>query len=157
MLDPTSVPPGSAPPSTSSGQPADNSVQPKSRPTSLARYGVAVGVVVIAFLLRWALFGYLDNRLPFAFFLPAAMIAAWYGGMGPGLLAAGAGLLLGDFFFLPPHNALGPLGDAERTVITVYAITSTLAVMLMESLQVKIRRLERALKKDRSGDPGTAG
>lgn len=108
-------------------------------------------------MLRWALFGHLDNRLPFAFFLPAAMVAAWYGGMGPGMLAAVAGLLLGDFFFLPPHNAFGPMGDAERTAITVYAITSMLAVMLIESLHRRIRRLERALKKDRAGRQDTAG
>ena len=131
-------------------------MRPKPRPAGLARYGAAVGVVAAAFLLRWALFGHLDNRLPFAFFLPAAMIAAWYGGMGPGLLAAGAGLLLGDFFFLPPHTALGPLGDAERTVITVYAITSTLAVMLIESLHIRIRRLERKLKKLHPGNQDTA-
>ena len=157
MLDPTSSPPGSAASPASSGEPADNSVRPKPRPAGVVRYGVAVGLVVVAFMLRWVLFGHLDNRLPFAFFLPAAMVAAWYGGMGPGLLAAGAGLLLGDFVFLPSHSAFGPLGDAERTVITVYAITSTLAVMLIESLHVRIRRLERALKKDSAGHQDTAG
>lgn len=157
MLDPSPFSPGSAPSSAASGQPADNSVRPIPRPAALVRYGVAVGVVAAAFLLRWVLFGHLDNRLPFAFFLPAAMIAAWYGGMGPGLLAAVAGLLLGDFFFLPPHDAFGPMGDAERTVITVYGITSTLAVMLIESLHIRIRRLERALKKDRAERQDTAG
>ena len=149
MLGPTLFSPGPAAPPASSSQPADNSARPKSRPARLVRYAVAVGVVAVAFVLRWTLFGHLDNRLPFSFFLPATMIAAWYGGMGPGLLAAAGGLLLGDFFFLPPHDAFGPLGDPERTAITVYAITSTLAVMLMESLHAKIRRLECALQDER--------
>jgi two-component system sensor histidine kinase/response regulator len=150
MTDPASVSPSATPSSASGGQPAATS------PTALARYGVAVGVVVLAFVLRWGLFGHLDNRLPFTFFLPAAMIAAWYGGMGPGLLAAGAGLLLGDLFFLPPHSALGPLGDVERTSITVYALTSTLAVMLIESLHMRIRRLERMWKQRQAAAPDKA-
>ena len=110
------------------------------------RYGVAVGVVALAFLLRFAIFGQLDNRLPFAFFLSAAMFAAWYGGLGPGLLAAASGLLLGDYFFLPPHHAWGPLAEAERTLVTVYALTSTLVALLMEDLHSRIRRLKRLLK-----------
>ncbi len=156
MLEPPSFSPSSAPSPVSGGQPAGGWTQLKPRPTRLTRYGAAVMLVLVAFVLRLVLFGHLDNRLPFAFFLPAAMIAAWYGGMGPGLLAAAAGLLLGDFFFLPPHDAFGPLGDAERTAITVYSISSTLAVMLMESLHVKIRRLERELKKGRAGDQDPA-
>ena len=42
--------------------------------------------------------------LPFGFFLPATMVAAWYGGFGPGLLAAFLGLLRGDYFFLPSQS-----------------------------------------------------
>jgi two-component system, sensor histidine kinase and response regulator len=123
-------------------------------PTRVMAYGAALGGVALAFLLRWTIYGSLDTRLPFAFFLPAAMAAAWYGGLGPGLLAAGLGLLLGDYFFLPPHVAWGPLGEAERTAITIYALTSTLSVVLFDNLHVRIRRLECELRKrdSRSGD-----
>lgn len=120
--------------------------------TRLARYGMAVAVVTIVFLLRYALAADLGNRLPFAFFLPAAMLAAWFGGMGPGFLAAITGLLLGDYFFLPPHQAWGPLGDAERLALSVYAITSTIAVVLMESLHSRIRSLECALRQRPAGE-----
>ncbi len=119
------------------------------RPVAMS-YAVAVAAVVAAFLLRWALFGILDTRLPFAFFLPAAMVAAWYGGFGPGLLAAGAGLLLGDYFFLPPHNAWGPLSEADRTALTIYALTSTFAVMLFDNLHLRIRKLECELNRRES-------
>lgn len=125
-------------------------------PTRLARYGAAVGVILIAFLLRLALFEDLDNRLPFAFFLPATMIAAWYGGLGPGVLTVAAGLLLGDYFFLPPHNALGPLGNAERTAIVSYGISSTLAVFLMENLHSRIRALECVLREQLAGAQRTS-
>jgi K+-sensing histidine kinase KdpD len=123
----------------------------------LERYGVAVALVLFAFGLRWVLFGHLDTRLPFAFFLVAVMIAAWYGGLGPGLLAAAGGLLVGDYFFLPQHGAYAALSEAERAVITLYAINSALIVLLMESLHSKIRRLESALKDAHRDDLRASG
>ena len=120
-------------------------------------YGIAAAGVCVAFMLRWAIYGSLDTRLPFSFFLPATMVAAWYGGLGPGLLAAGMGLLLGDYFFLPPHVAWGPLGEAERTAITIYALTSTLSVVLFDNLHVRIRRLECELRKRDTRSDDTAG
>ena len=122
------------------------------RPTRLMRYGIAVFLVLLAFALRWAIFGHLDHRLPFTFFLVAVMVAAWYGGLGPGMLAAAAGLLLGDYFFLPQHGAYAQLSDAARTAITLYAINSTLIVVLMEALHARIRRLEAALEKKVAGN-----
>lgn len=150
MLDPRGLSPPPATP-TSASERAFTGADARAS-TVAKRYGFAVGVVILAFLLRLVLYGDLDYRLPFAFFLPAAMIAAWYGGFGPGLLAAVAGLLLGDYFFLTPHKAFFPLGLAERTAIAVYSITSTLAVILMENLHGRIRNLECELKK-RGVDP----
>jgi hypothetical protein len=60
-------------------------------------------------------------------------------------LATAAGLLLGDYFFLADHQALGPVGEAERMAIGMYAVTTTLCVMLFEHLHNRIRRLEHAL------------
>lgn len=126
-------------------------------PSRAMGYGAAIVAVGLAFVLRWAIYGSLDTRLPFAFFLPAAMAAAWYGGLGPGLLAAGLGLLLGDYFFLPPHVAWGPLGEAERTAITIYALTCTLCVVLFDNMHVRIRRLECELRKRDLRPDDTAG
>jgi K+-sensing histidine kinase KdpD len=131
---------------------------PFQRPAT-ARYGVAVGVVILAFALRYWIFGTLEHRFPFIFFVPAAMIAAWYGGMAPGLLATVAGLMLGDYFFLTDHQALGPVRESERISIGLYAVTTTLCVMLFENLHNRIRRLEHALERARhhphTPHPGT--
>jgi len=59
-------------------------------PSHLKRYAVAIAAVAVAFAIRYGIYGTLDNRLPFAFFTSATLIAAWYGGLGPGLLAAPA-------------------------------------------------------------------
>jgi len=121
---------------------------PFQRPLA-ARYGVAVGMVVLAFALRYWIFGTQDHRFPFIFFVPAAMVAAWYGGMGSGLLATAAGIMLGDYFFLSEHEALGVVRENERLAIGLYAVTTTLCVMLFENLHNHIRRLGHALDRAR--------
>ncbi len=105
------------------------------------RYGVACGVVLAAFLLRLTLFGHLDTRLPFSFFLLAVMVVAWYGGLGPGLFATAAGLLLGGYFFLP-RTATGTMGEAERTAILIFVINATLVSFLLDNLHARIKKLE---------------
>jgi len=135
---------------------------PFQRPVT-ARYGVAIAMVILAFVLRYWLFGTQDYRFPFIFFVPAAMIATWYGGMAPGLLATAAGLMLGDYFFLSSHEALGPVREIERVSIGMYAVTTMLCVMLFEDLHNRIRRLEHALERARHhrqlphGDSSTPG
>jgi K+-sensing histidine kinase KdpD len=109
------------------------------------RYGVAIAMVILAFGLRYWLYGTQDHRFPFLFFVPAAIIAAWYGGMAPGLLATAAGLVLGDYFFLSEHEAMGAVRENERIGIGLYALTTTLCVILFENLHNRIRRLEHAL------------
>lgn len=115
------------------------------RRSFVARFGGALGVVALAFALRYWMFGTQDNRFPFLFFVPAAMIATWYGGMAPGLLAAVAGLMLGDYFFLSEHEALGPVRENERLAIGLYAVTTTLCVLLIENLHTRFQRTEHAL------------
>ena len=148
------APKTAAPPAT--GGNVQQAVPPASGRKRYNGYAVAVMLVAVAFALRFWLYGGLNNRLPFAFFLPAAMIAAWYGGLGPGMLAAAAGLLLGDYFFLPPHQSLGPLGETERTSVGIYAGTSTLAVYLIGNLQNRVRNLECELGKRAAADPSSA-
>lgn len=116
-------------------------------PSNFQRYAVAVAAVAVAFVLRYEIYGTLDHRLPFAFFLPATIIAAWYGGLGPGLLAALAGLLLGDYFFLPPHESGAPMGEAERTAIGLYAMNTALLVVLFWHLHAKLQESDDELNR----------
>jgi K+-sensing histidine kinase KdpD len=123
-------------------------------PTHLQRYAVAIGAVAIAFTLRYWLYGTLDHRLPFTFFLPATIIAAWFGGLGPGLLAAAAGLLLGDYFFLPPHETGSHMSEAVRTGIVLYAMNTALIVLLFWHLHSRLQEREDELRKMKGEGPG---
>ena len=118
----------------------------KRQKTAYEKYAVAIAVVAVAFALRYALNDTLGNRIPFAFFTLATLFAAWYGGLGPGMLAAASGLVLADFFFLPPHSTEG-LGETERTGIGIYAMTNTLIVVLFWNLHTKLRDAEYELRK----------
>lgn len=121
-------------------------------PRHWQRYAVAIGVVALAFVLRYTLYGTLDHRLPFSFFIPATIIAAWFGGLGPGMLAAVAGLLLGDYFFLPPHEAGSQMTEAVRTAIGLYAMNTTLIVLLFWHLHARLQEREDELRKIEGGD-----
>ena len=124
------------------------------RPTVVQRYAVAIVAVALAFGLRYGIYGTLDHRIPFGFFTTSTLIAAWYGGLGPGMLAALTGLLLGDHFFLPPHQSdSGTLGEPERTAIGSYAMTTTLIVVLFWRLHSRLREVEDELQKMQDGQP----
>ena len=84
-------------------------------------------------------------------FLFGVMVAAWYGGLGPGLFVAVAGLLLGGYFFLPRTGSTVVMGDAERTTILVYVINATLVSFLMDNLHARIKKF--TVDKTKSNPP----
>ena len=55
------------------------------------RYGVALAGVGLAVVIRTALDPYLGDAIPYPPFFGAVVLAAWFGGFGPGLLGAAAG------------------------------------------------------------------
>ena len=68
-----------------------------------SRYGLAVSSVAVALLL--VLLPPTDLLFSPVFFL-AIMVSAWFGGIGPGLLAALLSTSAIDYFFLPPFYSL---------------------------------------------------
>jgi two-component system sensor kinase FixL len=67
-------------------------------PDSVVRYGVAPAAIALAFAARYLLTPILQDDAPYLFFVPAVLVAAGVGGLGPGLLATALGALLGLFF-----------------------------------------------------------
>jgi PAS domain S-box-containing protein len=66
---------------------------PFARAPFAARYGAAIALAVVAFGLTLAL-GRLLEHAPLALFFGAVALAAWYGGFGPGILAASVAIAL---------------------------------------------------------------
>ena len=85
------------------------------RPRSpLVRYGVALGVATVAAVLAVALERTFDPHVP-DLLLAGVVVAAWYGGFGPGLLAAATALGLHAAGLAVTGGALPPRTLASRT------------------------------------------
>src|SRR5262249_3741037 len=84
---------------------------------NLKKYGLALVSVLAAFAARYVLEPTLGAVAPLVLFSLAVTVSAWYGGLGPGLVATFASGLLGDYFFIQPlhtfmlstHNPAGPV------------------------------------------------
>ncbi len=84
-------------------------------------------------LLRWLLAPLLGAQLPFTTLVVGVLIAAWYGGLGPALLATGLSALLGFFLFIPPTYTLQFAGRMEILRVLFFCLTGVIAAMLGES------------------------
>ena len=73
-----------------------------------ARYGVAVGSVLLATFARVLIFWWMGERIPYATFFPAVLIAALYGGTGPGLVAIVLSMFAAYWFLgdIPPRSQI---------------------------------------------------
>src|SRR2546423_2036886 len=114
----------------------------------LPRYAVGLAAVAVALLLRWLLWPFLGPELPFLFLWPAVMAAAWYGGLGPGLLATALATLAEDFFLIRP-GGIGNGRPAEVAGVALFGLLGSL-------LSVLIDRLRRAPPR-REGAPPAPG
>ena len=83
------------------------------------RYGVAVGCVVVATALSLALYQRVLSHNPFALFYAAVMLAAFYGGLGPGLAATACCVLAIDTF-LSPAFLSGVPGSREIVQVAIF-------------------------------------
>jgi PAS domain S-box-containing protein len=75
----------------------------ETRPARLIAYAVAVLGPALSLLLRWPLWPVLEDYLPHMTFLPAVALAAYYGGLRPGLLATVLSAVAADSFLLRYH------------------------------------------------------
>ena len=82
------------------------------QPPDVWRYVVAVGALTAALLFRYLVRDSLGLKVPYLQFYPAIIVAAWYGGLGPGVLSTILSTLAAMYFFLPPTGpAVGEASD----------------------------------------------
>jgi signal transduction histidine kinase len=103
-------------------------------------YGVAVAAVACALLLMLRITP-LRADTPFLLFFPAVMAAAWYGGLGPGLVATALSAVSALYFILPPAFSFALTG------VTGLQLAFFIAVgVFMSALQSRLRRLNATLE-----------
>lgn len=112
----------------------------------LLRYGISVFSVVLALLLTLLMQPLLDGAV-LAFFFAAVTLSAWYGGIGPGLLATVLSTLLVNYFFIPPIYTLSIANVDSLVRLGAFILVTVLINSLNSELRLAKRRAEAALTK----------
>jgi C4-dicarboxylate-specific signal transduction histidine kinase len=105
---------------------------------TLWRYGFAVLTVAAALVITKSLEQYTDIT---PLFYAAIVISAWFGGMGPGLVAVGLATVALDYYFVPPLYTLRP--DLKQ--ISFLVVFGFLAV-LTSWMSAKRKQSQEALR-----------
>jgi len=82
-------------------------------PSKSLRYSVAIAATAIVFTARFLLNPVLGGVAPLLMFTLSVMVSAWYGGLGPGLLATALGALFGAYSFMEPLHTFHIYSDEE--------------------------------------------
>jgi signal transduction histidine kinase len=120
----------------------------------LPAYGSALGLTLIAFLIRWIFDASLANSSRMLFFVLAAAISAFLCGRGPGIFSTLLGTLLGNYFFFLPrysfhiHSTSATITFAmsvvEGLVISFCAGYLHRALRIRDTAQMELRNLYEA-------------
>lgn len=124
------------------------------------RYSIAVAAIALSALLRWALPDIL-SRAPYLGFYPAVVVAAIFGGIGPGIMATFGSLLLVNFIFrqfdlhdygLQMRNVIWIIGSTGVSLLAgglraarAKADAKTIAVQVAEAALLKSEQIYRAI------------
>ncbi len=111
--------------------------------TLALQYGVSLLFLLLALLLTQLLWPFINpNPTPLFF---AAIIAAFYGGFGPGLLVSVLSALAIDYFFFPPFSALD-FTVPNLVRMGVFVVVSSLVSWLNGTRKRLLDEREKLLK-----------
>lgn len=106
------------------------------------RYGVAILTVILALLLKLGLELLIETDTPFLVFFSAVMVSAWFGGIGPGLLATVLATLCSDYFFISPQKLFIGQGWGSNSPLGLFMLEGVLISTLSAALHAARRRAE---------------
>ncbi len=100
---------------------------------NLPRYALTLGIVLLAFLLRFALVQGLGLDMPtYITFYPAVITVAVLGGLGPGLVATALCLLGTALLILPAVYSLSIASISDTVAQVLFAVMGVLISLLAE-------------------------
>jgi PAS domain S-box-containing protein len=107
------------------------------------RYGVAALAVGVALGLKLLLGPLITDQSPFLLLAGAVVVGAWFGGLGPGLLATALGTLGANYFFVPPQGAFTGPGVVFLPLL-LFMLQGILISALVAALRSARNRAERS-------------
>ncbi|MDG3005719.1 PAS domain S-box protein [Paludisphaera mucosa] len=84
---------------------------------------------------------------PLIFFVPAVTIAAWIGGLGPGLLGAALSALICFYFYFPPYRSVRVDSPSDQFQLVLFCLQGVAVSLFMESLHAARRRVEEVSRR----------
>jgi PAS domain S-box-containing protein len=126
-----------------------------SYPSLLPRYGIAVAsvAVVLGLHLLLDLLFIRDTFLPLilgvTMLCASVVLSAWYGGLGPGLLAAALAALMADYHFVHPIHSFSGL-SIEATPLVAFVLEGMFISSLAVALRFASSRAEERASEARS-------
>jgi len=119
---------------------------------------VALLAVAAAIALRALLDPVLGERVPFITTFGAVIVAAWFGGFGPALLAALLGYFAVDYLFIEPRAEIGLRGAAHAAELAAYLLSAALIAVLggvMHSAQRRAQASEERFRAFMENSPAS--
>src|SRR5882724_2212211 len=104
-------------------------------------YSLAVLAPAISLLIRWPLWPVLGDAVPHMTFFPAVMLAAYFGGFWPGLLATILSAAAANFFLTGQLRSLHIANVNDIAAVVLFALVGTFISALSESFHRAQRRL----------------
>jgi PAS domain-containing protein len=114
-----------------------------SLPAAIPHYGIAVLAVAAATGAGLLIDRFLQSAPFVSLFLCAVLLAAWLGGLGPGLFATGLAILAFDYFFIPPVLSV-ELGVQGGLRLTLFAVAALIVVWISAAQKRTGESLRRA-------------
>ncbi|HEV3120049.1 MAG TPA: PAS domain S-box protein [Gemmataceae bacterium] len=107
----------------------------------LVAYGIAVLATAGCLFIRWPLWPVLEDAVPHMTFFPAVMIAAYFGGFWPGLLATILSAVAANYF-IPRHIVSFQARSVnDLAALILFVLVGTIISGLCESLHRARRRI----------------
>ena len=108
---------------------------------NLLHYFVALAAVAVAFTVRFLLDPALGDVAQFLLFSLSVVVAAWSGGLGPGLLATTVSAILGDYFFIDQPHSIYTKHSAERLELGLFiGVGISISILSQARLSAEAKR-----------------
>ena len=107
----------------------------------LHAFTFAVSIVLAAAVLRLAADPWLGRTVPYLLYYPAVMLAAWYGGFWPGILATALSAVMATYWYLTPVDSFFVHDAGELFSLAIFLTTGALIARLHET----VRRAQKDL------------
>src|SRR3984893_14279616 len=114
---------------------------PERRSVRVIAYSVAVVAPVVSLLVRWPLWPVLGDAVPHMTFFPAVMIAAYFGGFWPGLLATIVSAVTANYFLTEQLPSFQVKSVNDVVALILFVLVGTIISGLCESLHRARRRI----------------